>query len=172
MYGVSGNDTWNGSLIDSPTRPTHPPGRGPGFPCSPEHKSNDCTSTDLSGRSRSVVRWRVIKRLTDWRVLTPLPRRIGGSAQDRRVSAYTLDTAGLALLSGFALASHGTEPQYLRRPGLPGERFIRHVLTVSELYVTLVEASAMAYSELVDFQAEPDAWIPMVSGAGSSPMPT
>lgn len=26
---------------------------------------------DLVGRSRSVVRWRVLKRLVDWRVLVP-----------------------------------------------------------------------------------------------------
>jgi hypothetical protein len=122
---------------------------------------------DLSGRSRSVVRWRVVKRLTDWRVLLPLPRRIGGPAGSA-VTAYTLDTAGLALLPLFA-QDNGNQPS-LRRPGTPGERFLRHVLAVSELYVNLVEATRhSATTELVDFRAEPDAWMPNGLGGWLKP---
>jgi hypothetical protein len=111
---------------------------------------------DLAGRSRSVVRWRVLKRLTDWRILLPLPRRIGGGPGSA-VTAYTLDTAGLALLRLFASDS-GNQPP-VRRPGTPGDRFIRHVLGVSELYVKLVEVTRNSAAELVDFRAEPDAWM-------------
>lgn len=113
--------------------------------------------SDLSGRSRSVVRWRVLKRLTDWRVLLPLGRRVGGNALGSTVTAYALDTAGLALARLLA----GDDSQRLpRRPGVPGERFVRHVLGVSELYVSLVEAERRGHLELVDFRAEPDAWLP------------
>jgi hypothetical protein len=115
--------------------------------------------TDLGGRSRSVVRWRVLKRLVDWRVLVPLNRRIGGAARGSAGMAYALDSAGLALIR-FRTAAHGAEPRIPRRPGLPGERFLRHVLTVSELYVQLVEASRGGGFELVEFRAEPDAWHP------------
>lgn len=114
---------------------------------------------DLGGHSRSVVRWRVLKRLVDWRVLVPLNRRIGGAARGSAGTAYALDSAGLALIR-LRTAAHGAEPQIPRRPGLPGERFLRHVLTVSELYVQLVEASRGGGFELVEFRAEPDAWHP------------
>ena len=118
--------------------------------------------TDLVGRSRSVVRWRVLKRLVDWRVLMPLERRIGGSTHGSTITAFTLDTAGLALLRLHTAASDNHPP--LRRPGTPGERFLRHVLGVSELYVQLVETARTSSLELVDFRAEPNAW--MSNGLG------
>jgi hypothetical protein len=121
---------------------------------------------DLAGRSRSVVRWRVLKRLVNWRVLLPLPRRVGG-APGSAVTAYTLDTAGLALLRMYA--SHSGNQGPLRRPGPPGERFIRHVLGVSELYVMLIEATRSGVAELVDFRAEPEAWMPNGLGGWLKP---
>lgn len=121
--------------------------------------------SDLSGRSRSVMRWRVLKRLTDWRVLLPLPRRVGG-LPGSAVTAFTLDTAGLALLRLYA---EGNGDQTVRRPGVPGERFIRHVLGVSELYVGLGEATRSGVAELVDFRAEPDAWMPNGLGGWLKP---
>jgi hypothetical protein len=121
---------------------------------------------DLSGRSRSVVRWRVLKRLTGWRVLVSLPRRIGG-VPGSAVTAYTLDTAGRALRS--LLVNDSTHQLPARRPGTPGERFIRHALTVSELYVTLVEAIRHGAADLVDFRAEPEAWMPNGLGGWLKP---
>lgn len=114
---------------------------------------------DLAGRSRSVVRWRVLKRLVDWRVLAPLGRRIGGAARGSAGTAYALDSAGQALVR-LRAAEHGDEPQTPRRPGMPGERFLRHVLMVSELYVQLVEAARGGGVQLDGFQAEPAAWLP------------
>ncbi len=111
---------------------------------------------DLTGRSRSVVRWRVLKRLVDWRVLTSLGRRVGGTARGSGAAAYALDTAGLALVR-LRDGKQGAVPT--RRPGLPGERFVRHVLSVSELYVRLVEAGQAGGLTLDDFRAEPMAWI-------------
>jgi hypothetical protein len=116
---------------------------------------------DLFGRSRSVVRWRVLKRLVDWRVLVPLPRRIGGGPGSA-TTVYTLDTAGLSLARLYA-SEQGNQP-LLRRSGVPGERFIRHVLGVSELYVQLATASRAGGFELAEFRAEPDAW--MANGLG------
>ena len=113
---------------------------------------------DLSGRSRSVVRWRVLKRLVDWRVLLPLARRIGGTTPGSSGMAFTLDTAGQLLAH-----RHATDPSGQprpRRPATPGDRFVRHVLTVSELYVQLVEAARIDDWQLAEFWAEPDAWLP------------
>jgi hypothetical protein len=110
---------------------------------------------DLSGRSRSVVRWRVLKRLTDWRVLTTLERVIGGAARGSAGLVYALDTTGRAL----AQRQAGATGQRLRRPTVPGERFIRHALAVSELFVQL-RTTAGAGVRLVDYRAEADAWIP------------
>lgn len=109
----------------------------------------------LSGRSRSVVRWRVLKRLTDWRVLLPLERAIGGAARGSAGLAYTLDTAGQAL----AARQAGTAGRTLRRPTVPGERFVRHALTVSALYVALRAATDTDGVQLLDYRAEPDAWM-------------
>lgn len=108
---------------------------------------------DLSGRSRSIVRARVLKRLTDWRVLVMLPRRVGGRGSSAAV--YCLDSAGWLLLR---LGDEAHEAS-ARRPGLPGERFMRHVLAVSELYVSLVEADRSGMLTLLDFRAEPASWV-------------
>jgi hypothetical protein len=110
---------------------------------------------DLVGRSRSVMRWRVLKRLTDWRVLLALPRRIGGTPRGSAGSVYALDTAGQALANRAA-----DDVRAQRRPGLPGDRFIQHVLAVSELYVQLVDAARDGRLELLAFQAEPACWWP------------
>lgn len=108
-----------------------------------------CFAT-LAGRSRSITRSRVLKRLTDWRVLGMLPRRVGGHGSAQAV--YFLDAAGQAVAG-----SWDSRP---RRAGLPGERFVRHVLAVSELYVGLSELARQGAFELLDFRAEPAAWVP------------
>ncbi len=91
-----------------------------------------------SSRSRSVVRWRTLKRLVDARVLHafPFPGRRAGSAE----RCYTLGSAGRRLMQVRAnLAGRG----HVRRPDSPGERFMLHTLATSELYVALVECSAL-----------------------------
>lgn len=113
--------------------------------------------SDLTGRSQSVVRWRVLKRLVDWRVLLPLPRRIGGITRGSGAIPYALDSAGISLVAS-ALTARNTAS--MRRFSVPGERFIRHVLGVSELYVQLVESTRVDALQLEEFRAEPLAWVP------------
>jgi protein involved in plasmid replication-relaxation len=107
---------------------------------------------DLGAHSRSVMRWRVLKRLTDARVLMPLDRQIGTARRGSRQLAYTLDSAGqrLARLQAYRL----TPNTRLRRPRLPGERFVAHTLAVSELYVSLFEHSRLGGFRLIRFQVE------------------
>ncbi|MEV6446363.1 replication-relaxation family protein [Amycolatopsis sp. NPDC051716] len=112
---------------------------------------------ELSGRSRAVVRARVLKRLVDWRVIVSLPRRVGGLAGGGSSEAvFALDSAGQRLYRQWAAE---TMPERVRRPSLPSERFVSHVLTVAELYVQAVEASRAGMLTLDHFAAEPDAWV-------------
>lgn len=111
----------------------------------------------LSTRSRSVVRWRVLKRLVDARVLIPFERRIGSAQHGSDKLVYALDSAGLQLMRLRANAN-GSD-RVVRRPRLPGERFVAHMLGVSELYVGLVERTRVGRFVLDDYAAEPAAWV-------------
>jgi hypothetical protein len=85
------------------------------------------------------MRWRVLKRLVDWHILLPLPRRVGGSLRGSARLAYALDTAGERLLR--LRRNLRRDEERIRRPGTPGERFVQHTLAVTELFVQLVERS-------------------------------
>jgi len=113
--------------------------------------------TNLSLQSRSVMRWRVLKRLVDARVLVTLERRVGAAQRGSAKLCYALDTAGLRLMR---LHTNAVSPDAaVRRPRMPGERFIAHVLAVSELYVSLIEHSRIGRFTVEAFQAEPAAWV-------------
>jgi hypothetical protein len=120
-------------------------------------------SSLLLTRSRAVTRSRTLARLVSWRVLARLPRRIGGAKRGSSVAVYALDTAGQRLLA--ERASGAARPTSVRRPGAPGDRFVAHVLDVSELAVQLVEVDRAQCLRLREFCAEPAAWWP--NGLGS-----
>jgi hypothetical protein len=122
---------------------------------------------ELSGKSRSVVRWRVLKRLADAQILTPLPRRVGGGLRGSAQLTYALDVLGERLLR--LRRNLRQDSERIRRPGLPGQRFVQHTLAVSELYVGLVEQSRSGSFTLDEFLAEPAAWWP--NGAGGCMKP-
>jgi hypothetical protein len=113
---------------------------------------------ELTGRSRSVKRAQVLKRLVDVGILVPLPRRVGtanrGSAQQR----YVLDSAGQRL--AHLRANRESREMRVRRPRPPGDRYIEHALALSELYVELIERSRRNDFTLVEFQVEGDAYWP------------
>src|SRR2546430_4197077 len=52
-----------------------------------------------SPRSRVVSRARALRRLTAWRVLMPLERRIGGSGRGSTGLAFALDSVGQRLIA-------------------------------------------------------------------------
>lgn len=110
---------------------------------------------NLAGRSRAVVRGRVLKRLTDARVLLPYERRIGTAHRGSAELAYSLDSAGQRLAR--LRTNRDTPERSGRRPRRPGERFIAHGLAITELYVSLVEYSRISPFTLETFEAEP-AW--------------
>ncbi len=118
-----------------------------------------------SERSRVVSRSRVLRRLTAWRVLTPLARRIGGSqGAGSSVQLYALDTAGQLLLRE-RQAAMGELPR-VRRPGTPGERTVRHMAAVSELYAALVTLGRTEGFVVADFATEPACWWPWPNSRG------
>lgn len=105
--------------------------------------------TELAMPSRPVVRRRVLARLVGWHVLTTFERRIGGVRAGSAGLVYALDTAGHRLINTQATT---------RRPKLPGERFWRHLLDITELYVQLVESQRHGNLALTAFATEPACW--------------
>lgn len=121
----------------------------------------------LTGRSRTVTRSLVLSRLTKWRVLHRLPRRVGGAKRGSSVAIYGLGIAGQRLLA----ERHKTDlsPSRIRSARMPSERFIRHILAVSELYVELTEAERNGLLILREFRAEPHSWWPDGQGTWLKP---
>jgi hypothetical protein len=112
----------------------------------------------LTGHTRAVVRGRVLRRLVACRLLTLLPRRIGGTLRGSSGSVFALGTVGARVCAerqGETLAQ-----QRIRQPGVPTERTVRHMLAVSELYVSLVEQAWTQGAQVVALEAEPASWCP------------
>jgi hypothetical protein len=94
---------------------------------------------------------RTLKRLTDLRVLDPLPgRTIGGIRGGSETIVFGVGVAGARLLvrRGF----HG------RRLKAPGALFVAHTLAVTELAVGLHEADRHGVLELIELAQEPACW--------------
>jgi hypothetical protein len=100
--------------------------------------------------SNARVCRRTMERLTHWRVVGRLDRRIGGIRAGSAGFVYTLDIAGRRLLEDGRPA----------RPAArgPSKPFLDHALAVSELYVQLVEAEQGGRIELFKFESEPACW--------------
>ena len=111
-----------------------------------------------SGRSRIASRSRALQRLVGWRVLTPLPRRIGGAGRGSTGLAFALDSTGQRLMRERLLAA-GKQAR-VRHPGQPTERTVRHILAVSEACVSLSELGREHDFAVEQFQAEPGSWWP------------
>lgn len=114
---------------------------------------------DLADASRPVVRRRVLGRLVKARVLATLERRIGGERAGSEGLVYHLDTAGQRLLSD----------ETARKMDPPGQRYVRHVLAVADLYVDLAGAGRTYGLRLDHFVAEPASWWPDGQGGWLKP---
>jgi hypothetical protein len=126
-----------------------------------------CFGALAEGRSRTVTRSRVLARLVAWRVLMPVGRRVGGSGRGSTVQAFALDSGGQRLMERRHLAA--AQRGRVRRAEAPGERTTAHLLAVSEVYTTLVEASRAENVTLDHFAAEPGAWWPNGLGGRLKP---
>jgi len=94
---------------------------------------------------------RSLQRLTDYGLLRPIERRIGGDHAGSNGQVYALASAGRRLLTywaGEGLPSN----RGLHEPGL---LFARHTLAIGDLYVAVVEADRAGVVELLSFAVEP-----------------
>jgi hypothetical protein len=103
----------------------------------------------FEGRDGRAVR-RILLRLTDWRVLERLPRRVGGIRSGSDGYLYIVGVAGARLL-----ALDGASQ---RRLEAPGDRYIAHTLAISELLVRLHEAGRRGELDLITAETEPTCW--------------
>ncbi|HEY2141887.1 MAG TPA: replication-relaxation family protein [Solirubrobacteraceae bacterium] len=102
---------------------------------------------------------RALKRLSDWRVIDPLPGRArGGTRGGSDTLIYSVGAAGSRLL-----ARRGS----VRRLGTPGARHIAHTLTITELVLRLHEADAAGTLECLAVQPEPTCWQPFLGAFGA-----
>lgn len=112
---------------------------------------------ELGEMSAQVTRSRALRRLVEMRMITVSRRRTGGPGRGSASPVYLLDTAGTTVLR------MRTDPEYLtgravRPPTLPGDRYLAHILAVTELYVQAVEADRAGRFRLAAFAAEPASW--------------
>jgi hypothetical protein len=106
--------------------------------------------TSDPGSSAARAGRRVLKRLSDWRVLDPLPRRIGGRRSGSEGIVYRTGRAGVRLLA--ARGIHGP------RTEIPGTLHLAHTLATTELVIRLHEADRAGALELIEAQQEPQCW--------------
>ncbi len=91
---------------------------------------------------------RTLERLTRWRVLARLERRVGGLGRGSSSWTYALDVAGQRL----------GDQAGARRPHLPREMMWQHALTGAEAYVRLAERLRDTTVTLSAYQGEPESW--------------
>lgn len=108
--------------------------------------------TEGSPATRARRMRSVLQRLRQSGVIGQLDRHIGGIRAGSDGTVYRLTGRGLAVLNRV----DGSERR--RVGGEPGERYVRHVLAVSDLYVRLNEHTRSHADDLIAFDAEPACW--------------
>jgi hypothetical protein len=102
---------------------------------------------------------RALKRLSDWRVLDPMPRRIGSRRSGSDGLAYGVGRLGARLLAQRGYAGPRIET--------PGALYVAHTLACTELVVALHEADRAGLLELIETQSEPVCWRGFIGVGGS-----
>jgi len=101
--------------------------------------------------SQARIARRGLKRLSDLRVLDPLPgRTVGGLHGGSDTIVYGVGVAGARLL-----AQRG---QHQRRLGTPGARHVTHTLASTQIAVDVNVLAARGQLELIEIQQEPECW--------------
>lgn len=108
--------------------------------------------------SQARVARRALSRLTEWRILDRLPRSVGGRRAGSRGFIYSLGPAGVRLLAR-------KTGMHARRTVTPGDRYIAHVLSCTELVVQMEEARR-GDLDLIEYQGEPECWRGFLTGFG------
>jgi len=109
--------------------------------------------------SRARQARRSLRRLTGWRILDRQPRSVGGRRAGSRGFIYSLGPTGVRLLA----RETGVR---VRRPVSPGDRFVSHVLSCTELVVRMEEAARRGDLDVIEIQGEPQCWRGFLSTFG------
>lgn len=117
---------------------------------------------ELSPETVGRVRRRIMARLTALGLVAMLGRRIGGVRAGSAGHVYTLTTAGHRFL---ALVNNAPPPARKQPSHAPGDLFLTHTLTISGVYVDLIEHSRGGGFHVHTFTTEPQCWHPTGNGA-------
>jgi Replication-relaxation len=125
------------------------------------HLDRLLTEPELSLDTVGRVRRRIMARLAGAGLVAMLGRRVGGVRAGSAGHIYALTSGGhrfLALL-------HGEQPPgRIRHAAMPGPLFLAHALTISGIYVDLVEQSRGGGFQVASFLTEPHCWHPAGNG--------
>jgi hypothetical protein len=101
---------------------------------------------------------RGLNRLTRWRVIDRLPRKIGGMRAGSDAFVYCVGPVGhrLLALGGFVG----------KRISAPSERLVAHTIATAEIVVGLREVEREGAVEVIEVQTEPACWRPFIWGFG------
>ncbi|MGQ0717553.1 MAG: replication-relaxation family protein [Pseudonocardiales bacterium] len=116
---------------------------------------------ELSSETVGRVRRRIMTRLAAVGLVATLGRRVGGVRAGSAGHVYVLTSAGRRFL---ALTNGEPEPGRVRHAATPGPLFLSHALTISGIYVDLIEHGRRHGFRVATFATEPHCWHPTGSG--------
>jgi Replication-relaxation len=119
------------------------------------------SAPELSPETVGRVRRRIMARLAELGLVAMLGRRIGGVRAGSAGHVYTLTTAGRRFL---ALLNGQPEPARKQPSPVPGDLFLAHTLTISGIYVDLIEHARRGGFDVHSFVTEPHCWYSIGSG--------
>jgi len=100
-------------------------------------------------------------RLASLGLIAMLGRRVGGVRAGSAGHVYALTSAGHTFL---ALLDGEPSPGRIRHAETPGPLFLAHALTISGIYVDLIEHSRQNGFNVATFATEPHCWHPTGNG--------
>jgi hypothetical protein len=118
---------------------------------------------------RGSARRRTLGRLIGLKLVTTLPRRIGGERAGSSGLIYSLDARAHRERALWAVSTDSAAERPVRRPWSIGWLFVKHNLDVTELYVQLREAEARQRLTVLAFDGEPAAWFTISAGSTLKP---
>ncbi len=116
---------------------------------------------ELAPETTARVRRRIMTRLHRAGLVAILGRRVGGVRAGSAGHVYALTSAGHAFL---ALLGGEPPPGRIRHAATPGPLFLSHTLTISGIYVDLIDHSRASGSQVASFSTEPHCWHPTGNG--------
>lgn len=119
------------------------------------------SAPDLSAETVGRVRRRIMARLHRMGLVGMLERRVGGVRTGSAGHVYALTSAGHTFL---ALLGGEPPPGRVRHSATPGPLFLTHALTISGIYVDLIEHSQKGGFHVHTFTTEPQCWHPTGNG--------